>query len=90
MSSSFAHDSSEIRMGRQGRIVIPAGLRSSLGLEEGTRLLVRVERDELRITTIAQSVAHARAQVTALVPQDVNLIDELIAERRADAASEAE
>ena len=43
MSESSA--SVEVSLGRQGRLVIPAPLRRSLGLEEGDRLVARQEAD---------------------------------------------
>ena len=45
MSESSA--SVEVSLGRQGRLVIPAPLRRSLGLEEGDRLVARQEADRL-------------------------------------------
>ena len=45
MSESSA--SVEVSLGRQGRLVIPAPLRRSLGLEEGDRLVARREADRL-------------------------------------------
>ena len=35
----------EVSLGRQGRLVIPAQLRRSLGLEEGDRLVARQGAD---------------------------------------------
>jgi AbrB family looped-hinge helix DNA binding protein len=45
MSESSA--SGEVSLGRQGRLVIPAPLRRSLGLKEGDRLVARQEADRL-------------------------------------------
>ncbi len=80
--------SSEIRMGRQGRIVVPAELRSQLGFGEGDRLIARIEDGELRISTIRANLERARRIVRQYVPDGTDLVGELIAERRADAARE--
>ena len=75
-------------MGRQGRIVVPAELRSQLGFGEGDRLIARIEDGELRISTIRANLERARRIVQRYVPADRDLVAELIAERRADAARE--
>jgi AbrB family looped-hinge helix DNA binding protein len=76
-------------MGKQGRIVVPAELRRELGLEEGARLVARVEDGELRISTMRANLERARRIVRQYVPEGVSLVDELIAERREDARREA-
>ena len=79
---------SEVRMGRHGEIVVPAELVAELGFSEGSRLVCRVEDGELRITTFRARLERARGIVRDHVPDGVSLVDELLAERRADAASD--
>lgn len=76
-------------MGRQGRIVIPVDLRRQLGLSEGQRLIARVEDGELRLSTFRANLERAQALVRSRVPAGTSFVDELIAERRRDAAREA-
>lgn len=75
-------------MGRQGRIVVPAELRAQLGFDEGARLVGRIEAGELRISTWRANLERARGIVRSHVPEDVSLVEELLAERREDAARE--
>lgn len=77
----------ETRLGKQGRLVIPAAARHQLGLEPGDLLSVRVEEDRLILERRAAVLARLRERFAA-VPSTVSLVDELIAERRADAVRE--
>jgi AbrB family looped-hinge helix DNA binding protein len=78
-----------VRVGPQGRIVIPAHIRHALGILPGETLLARVEDRRLVLETREQIVARLQATF-AKVPRDVSLVDELIAERREEARREAE
>ena len=78
-----------VRVGPQGRIVIPAHIRQALGINPGETLIARVKDGQLVLEKREQILA--RLQDTfAKVPRDVSLVDELIAERREEARREAE
>ena len=50
------------RLGENGRIVIPAPIRETMGLKPGDALQVSLDEDGLRIQTIRQrSPAHKRS-----------------------------
>jgi AbrB family looped-hinge helix DNA binding protein len=76
-----------VTIGPQGRLVVPASLRRQLGLEPGDRLIARVEDGRLVLEPRSAVLARVR-QMFAHVPPEVSLVDELIAERRAEAARE--
>jgi AbrB family looped-hinge helix DNA binding protein len=76
------------RMGSGGRLVIPAEIREELGLKEGEPVVMRVKNGELRIWTAREGIRRAQEIVRRYVPPGVSLVDELIAERRAEAARE--
>lgn len=78
----------DLRMGKQGRIVIPAGFRRELALEEGDRLVLRVIDGEIRIMSVREGIRKAQQLVRQHVHPGVSMVDELIAERRAEAARE--
>ena len=78
----------EVSLGRQGRVVIPASLRRSLGLQEGDRLVARQEASRLVLEKPDQIKQRLRARF-AQVPAERSLVDELIAERREESLSEA-
>jgi len=76
------------RINQNGRIVIPASLRNALSIRPGETLVLRVEANELRITTLRQRLAKAQKAVRASIKPSVSLVDELIAERRQAASRE--
>jgi AbrB family looped-hinge helix DNA binding protein len=84
------HDEqAEVRMGPQGRVVIPAALRRKLGLDPGVVLVARAEEDRLVLERREAVLARLRARF-AVVPPHVDLADELISERREEARRERE
>jgi AbrB family looped-hinge helix DNA binding protein len=76
---NFAH---ELRVGRQGRVVIPASLRDELGLRPGEILVGSVEDGRLVLEGRDRILARLQAQIREAVPDEVRLVDELLAERR--------
>jgi AbrB family looped-hinge helix DNA binding protein len=80
----------EVRMklNENGRVVIPASLRSALGIEAGDELVMRIEDEELRITTLKRRIERAQNRVRKYVKPGTLLSDELIASRREAARHE--
>ncbi len=78
----------EVQLGPQGRLVIPAHLRKALDLKPGDRLVVRQDGDSIVLERGENLVKHLQARY-ANVPSTVSLADELIAERRTEAAGDA-
>jgi AbrB family looped-hinge helix DNA binding protein len=77
------------RINQQGRIVIPAECRAAAGLKPGDELLVEtVGEGELRLRTKQQAIKEAQAIVARYVPKGRDLVQELIDQRRAEAARE--
>ncbi len=79
---------SQVRINESGRVVIPASFRRALGINSGDTLVVRIENNELRLTTLRQRLAKARQIIRKHVPSTTSLVDELIAERRQAAKRE--
>lgn len=75
-----------VRLGAGGRVIIPSALRKAMGIKVGDELIATVDEDGMRMTTIQQAVARAQRLVRQYVPAGTSLADELIAERRAEAA----
>lgn len=71
-----------------GRIVIPADMRRRLGIEVGEDVNIALDGESLRILTQKESIKRAQALVSKFVPKGVSLVDELIADRRREAANE--
>lgn len=76
-----------LRIGAQGRVVLPSGMRHALGLKQG---------DELAATTDGQRIVlEPRGELLRRMQEELktargdrSLVDELIAERRREAADE--
>lgn len=77
----------DVIVGPQGRLVVPAPLRRRLGIEAGDVLVARADDDRLVLERRDAILARIRARL-AVVPTDVSLADELIAERREEARRE--
>jgi AbrB family looped-hinge helix DNA binding protein len=82
-------DFSEVRLGPQGRIVIPAEMRRALGVEEGDTLVAWTESGRLVLETQASLLQRLQDHFATLAP-DMSLSAELIAERREEAQREAD
>lgn len=76
------------KLGAGGRVVIPAEIRQQLGLKSGDGILLRVEDGELCLLTAHQAVKRAQDLARPFIRPGVSIVDELIAERRAEAARE--
>ena len=76
----------QMKMSDGGRVVIPIEIRQALDLKEGDAVLWELRDGEARISTRAQRIRQAQALVRKHVPAGQSLADELIAERRAEAA----
>jgi AbrB family looped-hinge helix DNA binding protein len=71
-----------------GRVVIPAEFRQALGMNPGDTVLIRILDGEIHIYTFEQMTRQIQAWGAELAPPERVLSDELIAERRAEAARE--
>ena len=82
--------SQTVRMGGNGRVVIPAPIRNAMDLKPGEALQLSLDEEGLRIQTIRQQIARAQAIMRKYASADRRLSDELIAERRLEAKREEE
>lgn len=70
-------------MGDRGRLVVPADLRTSAGLQEGTPLVLLETPGGIVVLTRTQALERVRRDLA-----DVDVVGELLSERRAAAAAE--
>ncbi len=77
-----------MRVNENGRVVIPASFRKALGIHIGDEVVLRIEDDELRITTLKRRIARARRLVRKYVKPGTSLVDELIEDRHEAARHE--
>lgn len=80
--------SNEVQLGAQGRLVIPAALRKALHLKPGDRLVARQDGEAL-VLERREAIEKRLQDRFRHIPKQISLVDELIAERRAEAAKEA-
>ena len=75
----------QVTIGERGRLVLPASVRSALGLKPGTRMLLSTEDDgSLRLRPY-RAVADESRGLYADLAKGSSLVDALIGERRAEA-----
>jgi AbrB family transcriptional regulator, stage V sporulation protein T len=85
--SAMAH--TVVIVGDRGRMVLPSVVRRELGLTAGTRLLVDVEPDgSLKLQPFRAAAEQTRGLLCELAPYEGSAVDDLLAERRAEAAGE--
>ena len=79
-------DTGVVSVGPKGRVVIPAGIRRELGIEEGSELVALVEGEALVLVPRSAIKTRLRSMFAATAG---SMRDELIADRRADAQNES-
>lgn len=75
-------------VGPGGRVVIPSAFREALGLKVGDAVSMRLEGEELRLVNFDTETLRIRERLARYVPDGVSLVDELIRDRRREAAAE--
>ncbi len=77
----------DVRVANNGRMVLPKSVREALGVTQGGAVVLSIEGDVVKLTSIRQSVAQAQALYRQHATNDLS-VDDFIAERRAEAARE--
>ena len=77
---------SKTKLGENGRVVIPASYREALGIKTGDDLILELKDGEVRLYTRRQALRRAQALVHRYVPEGTLLSEELIKDRREEAA----
>lgn len=76
------------RLGKGGRLVIPARFRTALALQSGDPVLLKLKDGELRLIPLKQAITTAQHQVRRYVPAGTSLVEALLRDRRAEAERE--
>jgi bifunctional DNA-binding transcriptional regulator/antitoxin component of YhaV-PrlF toxin-antitoxin module len=77
-----------VKLGAGGRVVIPASLRRGMKASIGETLLMQVREGDLCVWTPETGLRKARELIAKHIPKNVDLVAELIAERRREAVRE--
>lgn len=73
---------------RAGRLLIPAQVRAQMGIDEGSKVILRLGPEGLLVMTPRQALERVQALLDPYFAAGRSLADELIAERRREAALE--
>ena len=87
-ASSRSAFSQCVHMDRAGRVVVPAGIRKALNIQDEQELTITLEDDCIRIQTIDAGLRRIREIARRKRKGNSSLVDEFIAERRAEAAQD--
>jgi len=74
-----------VRLGPQGRLVVPVDLRRELSLDEGSELTIRSDGHRLILEPRAEVLRRLRSRFQRPTDAGVSLADELLADRREEA-----
>lgn len=78
----------EVRVQDDGHMVLPADLRQTLGIAEGDQLVFRTSGDRVELITARRSRDRAQDRMKRLFPDVSGVVDDFLAERRAEAKGE--
>lgn len=71
-----------------GRVILPAAFRKSMGLAKGDTVLIELHGEEVRIRPARSALRRLQDKLKDYAPESGSVADELIADRRQEAAGE--
>ncbi len=71
-------------MDKAGRLVMPSDVRKALNIDGEQELLISLEDGRVRLQTIDEGLSHVRAIAKRKRKRQGSVVDEFIAERRAE------
>ena len=74
-----------VKIGEDGRVVIPSSLRKELGIRPGDTLVIESDGDSLLVRGYERMLAEVQAGFADVDPQGVLVSEELLRDRRAEA-----
>ena len=80
--------SQSVKLVEGGKLVIPASFRRAMGIKPGDTLVVELAEGELRVRSLPSAIRQVQARLREMNPESRSLANELIADRRAEAARE--
>lgn len=82
------HQLFHVRVSDGRRVVLPAEVCKQLGIDVGDTVVVDVAGGKVELHTFDTTLAEFRALLASKIPPGVSIVDELLAERRAEAERE--
>ena len=87
--TDMSHPTHKVVVGDRGRVVLPSEVRAVMDLRPGTPMLLSTETDgSLRLRPYRSVADSNRGMLAEIAPKEESLVDELLAERRREAARE--
>lgn len=80
--------SQRVKMVEGGKLVIPAAFRREMGIGPGDTVIVELDQGELRVRSLPLAIRRVQERLRELNPEGRLLSEELIADRRSEAARE--
>ncbi len=77
--------STRARVDKQGRLVIPAEMRRQMGIDEGGVVTLRLDGEELRVSSNRAGIRRAQAIAAKYAQGRTNLVTSSLPERRREA-----
>ena len=84
----MTEQTARVTVGENGRLVLPAPFRKALGLAGAGQVVLTLEGDAVRVTSVRRRLMEARHRLRRFVPARQGMVDALIEERRAEADEE--
>ena len=84
----MTEQTARVTVGENGRLVLPAPFRKALGLAGAGQVVLTLEGDAVRVTSVRRRLMEARDRLRRFVPARQGMVDALIEERRAEADEE--
>jgi hypothetical protein len=83
-------DASMLRLpiGQDGTIQLPASVSQALGLKPGGIAIADLQADRLTVLSVGESIRRVQQMARDLIPNRDGLVDDLVADRRREAAAE--
>lgn len=80
--------SQRVKVVEGGKLVIPAAFRREMGITPGDTVILELDEGELRVRSLSSAIRRVQERMRELNPEGRLLSEELIADRRAEAAHE--
>lgn len=77
-----------LRIGQDGTVQLSASVLDALGLKPGGIAIAELQADRLTVLSVGESIRRMQQMVRELIPNRAGLVDDLIADRRHEAAAE--
>jgi AbrB family looped-hinge helix DNA binding protein len=86
--AATASQSIDVKVAGNGRMVLPASVRKGLGLHGDAKVILTVEKDQVRLSPIGHGVSRAQALYREHAKQ-ARTVDDFLFDRKVEAVAEA-